>query len=59
ADEKRRRNTAASARFRTKKKQRTLNLERNIQDLTGRAEDLEKEAGELRKENEWLREMVV
>lgn len=59
AEDKRRRNTAASARFRIKKKQRVVNLERNIQDLSERADDLEKEAGELRKENELLREMVV
>src|SRR5258705_4356390 len=48
-----------AARFRIKKKQRVLNLERNVQDLSDRAEDLEKEAVELRKENELLREMVV
>ncbi|KDQ13716.1 hypothetical protein BOTBODRAFT_78354, partial [Botryobasidium botryosum FD-172 SS1] len=58
-DEKRRRNTVASARFRIKKKQRILNLERTVSDLEGRAEDLEKEAAELRKENVWLKEMVI
>ncbi|KAG6869147.1 hypothetical protein C0993_012246 [Termitomyces sp. T159_Od127] len=59
AEEKRRRNTEASARFRIKKKQRTLNLERTIKDLTGRAEDLEREAADLRLENGWLKEIVV
>ncbi|KAI5829689.1 hypothetical protein K523DRAFT_416544 [Schizophyllum commune Tattone D] len=59
AEEKRRRNTAASARFRIKKKQKTLNLERSVADLTGRAEELEKEAADLRRENGWLREIVT
>ncbi|KAF5377643.1 hypothetical protein D9615_005121 [Tricholomella constricta] len=40
AEEKRRRNTAAS-------------------DLTGRAEDLEREAADLRRENGWLKEIVM
>lgn len=47
------------ARFRTKKKQRSLNLERSVSDLTGRAEELEREASELRKENVWLKEIVI
>ncbi|RDB28703.1 hypothetical protein Hypma_015195 [Hypsizygus marmoreus] len=59
AEEKRRRNTAASARFRIKKKQRTTNLERSVSDLTGRAEDLEREAADLRRENGWLKEIVM
>ncbi|KAG6889379.1 hypothetical protein C0995_001444 [Termitomyces sp. Mi166 len=59
SDEKRRRNTEASARFRIKKKQRTLNLERTVSDLTGRIEDLEREAADLRRENGWLKEIVI
>lgn len=58
-EDKRRRNTAASARFRIKKKQRILNLERSLSDLKGRAKDLEGEAAELRRENGWLKEIVV
>ncbi|KIK98493.1 hypothetical protein PAXRUDRAFT_823784 [Paxillus rubicundulus Ve08.2h10] len=58
-EDKRRRNTAASARFRIKKKQKTLNLERTVSDLTGRAEELEREATELRRENGWLKEIVL
>ncbi|KAJ7275412.1 PLC-like phosphodiesterase [Mycena haematopus] len=54
-DDKRRRNTAASARFRIKKKQKTLGLERTVSDLTGRAEELEREAADLRRENGWLK----
>ncbi|KIM85481.1 hypothetical protein PILCRDRAFT_5774 [Piloderma croceum F 1598] len=58
-EDKRRRNTAASARFRIKKKQRSLNLDRSVSDLTGRAEELEREATELRRENGWLKEIVM
>ncbi|KAJ7462757.1 hypothetical protein B0H11DRAFT_2054204 [Mycena galericulata] len=58
-EDKRRRNTAASARFRIKKKQRTLDLERSVSDLTGRAEELEREAADLRRENGWLKEIVM
>ncbi|KAF9015030.1 hypothetical protein BDQ17DRAFT_1294509 [Cyathus striatus] len=59
SEEKRRRNTAASARFRVKKKQKTINLERSVADLTGRAEELEKEVADLRRENGWLKEIVM
>ncbi|KAI9511785.1 hypothetical protein F5148DRAFT_953856, partial [Russula earlei] len=58
AEEKRRRNTAASARFRVKKKVKTFNLERTVSDLTGRVDDLEQEAADLRRENVWLKEIV-
>lgn len=47
------------ARFRIKKKQRTVNLERSVSDLTGRAEELEKEVTDLRRENGWLKEIVM
>ena len=47
------------ARFRVKKKQWTLNLERSITDLSGRVEELEREAAELRRENGWLKEIVM
>ncbi|CAA7258743.1 unnamed protein product [Cyclocybe aegerita] len=76
ADEKRRRNTAASgkstclptldssqhsstARFRIKKKHKTITLERSVSDLTGRAEELEREVADLRRENGWLKEIVM
>lgn len=48
-----------TARFRVKKKQWTLNLERSITDLSGRVEELEREAAELRRENGWLKEIVM
>ncbi|KAF5374902.1 hypothetical protein D9758_000482 [Tetrapyrgos nigripes] len=58
-EDKRRRNTVASARFRIKKKQRHMNLERTVSDLTGRAEELEREVADLRRENGWLKEIVM
>lgn len=51
--------TRIAARFRIKKKQWTLNLERTISDLSGRVEELEREAAELRRENGWLKEIVM
>ena len=42
-----------------KKKERNLNLEQTISELSGRAEELEKEAENLRRENGWLKEIVV
>ena len=34
-------------------------MQRSISDLTGRAEDLEREAADLRRENGWLKEIVM
>lgn len=36
-----------------------MNIERSVSDLTGRAEELEREATELRRENGWLKEIVM
>jgi len=47
------------ARFRTKKKLKTINLERSVSDLTGRAEELEREVADLRRENGWLKEIIM
>jgi hypothetical protein len=47
------------ARFRVKKKVKTLNLERTVSDLSGRVDELEQEASDLRRENSWLKEIVV
>ncbi|ESK98231.1 bzip transcription factor [Moniliophthora roreri MCA 2997] len=58
-EDKRRRNTAASARFRIKKKMRNLNLEHTVSELSGRADTLEREAADLRRENGWLKEIVM
>ncbi|KAH9968749.1 hypothetical protein BC827DRAFT_1121583 [Russula dissimulans] len=59
SEEKRRRNTAASARFRVKKKMKSLNLERTVSDLSGRVEELEQEAADLKRENVWLKDIVM
>lgn len=47
------------ARFRIKKKLKTLHLERNVDDLGARAEELEREATDLRRENAWLKEIIL
>jgi hypothetical protein len=47
------------ARFRVKKKIRTVNLERTVSDLSGRIGELEQEASDLRRENTLLKEIVV
>ncbi|KZO95685.1 hypothetical protein CALVIDRAFT_564718 [Calocera viscosa TUFC12733] len=59
AEDKRRRNTAASARFRLKKKEREAAMERNMKHLETRVLELEREAEGLRKENGWLRGLLV
>lgn len=58
-EDKRRRNTAASARFRVKKKQREQALERTAKELGDKAKELEKRVNQLETENEWLRGLVV
>ena len=58
-EDKRRRNTAASARFRLKKKEREAALEGRAKELENKANELEKECKDLRRENEWLKGLVV
>jgi hypothetical protein len=58
-EDKRRRNTAASARFRMKKKLREQALEKTAKEMTIKAEALEKRVIELEKEAKWLRALVV
>ncbi|KAE9389880.1 hypothetical protein BT96DRAFT_365056 [Gymnopus androsaceus JB14] len=58
-DDKRRRNTAASARFRLKKKERELALENKAKELEIKVNELEKECEGLRRENGWLKGLVV
>lgn len=58
-EDKRRRNTAASARFRVKKKQREQALERQAKDLADKTKALEDRVVRLETENEWLRGLVV
>ncbi|KAJ7093182.1 hypothetical protein C8R44DRAFT_815792 [Mycena epipterygia] len=59
AEDKRRRNTAASARFRLKKKEREAALETRAKELEGRVGELERECEGLRRENGWLKGLVV
>ena len=59
AEDKRRRNTAASARFRLKKKEREASLEKKSKELEMRVNELERECEGLRRENGWLKGLVV
>jgi Basic region leucine zipper len=59
AEDKRRRNTAASARFRAKKKEREHALEKRSKALETRVNELERECEGLRRENGWLKGLVV
>lgn len=59
SEDKRRRNTAASARFRMKKKEREAALEKKAKELEVRVNELERECEGLRRENGWLKGLVV
>lgn len=59
SEDKRRRNTAASARFRLKKKEREQAMEKKSKDLETRVSELERECEALRRENGWLKGLVV
>jgi Basic region leucine zipper len=58
-EDKRRRNTAASARFRVKKKQREQALEKSAKEMTEKANKLEKRVHELELENKWLKGLIT
>lgn len=58
-EEKRKRNTAASARFRMKKKQREQALQQTVQEMTTKTEQLEKRCKELELEAKWLRALLI
>ncbi|KNC97907.1 uncharacterized protein SPPG_06898 [Spizellomyces punctatus DAOM BR117] len=57
--DKRRRNTAASARFRAKKKLREQALERTAKEMTEKAQQLERRVKEYEMELKWLRQLVT
>ncbi|KAF5380262.1 hypothetical protein D9757_008216 [Collybiopsis confluens] len=59
SEDKRRRNTAASARFRLKKKEREIAMETKAKGLELRVSELERECEGLRRENGWLKGLVV
>lgn len=58
-EDKRRRNTAASARFRVKKKQREQTLERTAKEMTDKVAALESRIGQLETENKWLKNLIT
>lgn len=58
-DDKRRRNTAASARFRIKKKMREQEMEKQAKDLQDKVSSLEAKILSLEMENKWLKNLVV
>ncbi|KAL7275562.1 hypothetical protein RUND412_001488 [Rhizina undulata] len=58
-EDKRRRNTAASARFRVKKKQREQALEKTAKEMTDKVAMLEAKIGQLEMENKWLKNLIV
>ncbi|KAK2831966.1 hypothetical protein FQN49_006989 [Arthroderma sp. PD_2] len=58
-EDKRRRNTAASARFRIKKKEREKNLEKTVKEVTSKNNTLESRVSQLEMENRWLRNLIV
>ncbi|KAI9712637.1 MAG: hypothetical protein M1812_006817 [Candelaria pacifica] len=58
-EDKRRRNTAASARFRVKKKQREQALERTAKEQSNKASALEARIQHLEMENKWLKNLIT
>jgi len=58
-EDKRRRNTAASARFRIKKKQREQALERTVKEVQEKNDKLEAKLSQLEMENKWLKDLIT
>ncbi|KAF4945929.1 hypothetical protein FGADI_11590 [Fusarium gaditjirri] len=58
-EDKRRRNTAASARFRIKKKQREQALEKSAKEMSEKVSVLESKVQQLEMENKWLKNLLV
>jgi hypothetical protein len=58
-EDKRRRNTAASARFRVKKKQREQALEKTVKEVQDKNSKLEAKVTQLEMENKWLKELIT
>jgi len=58
-EDKRRRNTAASARFRVKKKQREQALERSAKEMSDKVAALEGRINQLETENKWLKNLIT
>jgi len=58
-EDKRRRNTAASARFRVKKKQREQALERSAKEMADKVAAYEATINQLTMENKWLKDLLT
>ncbi|KAI5360061.1 Putative basic-leucine zipper domain-containing protein [Septoria linicola] len=58
-EDKRRRNTAASARFRIKKKQREQALEKQTKEMGDKLSSLEAKVQQLEMENKWLKGLIT
>lgn len=58
-EDKRRRNTAASARFRIKKKMREQSMEKTVREMTEKSSGLESRVRELELEIKWLRGLLI
>lgn len=58
-EDKRRRNTAASARFRIKKKLREQTMEKTVREMTEKSNGLEDRVKELELEIKWLRRLLL
>lgn len=58
-EDKRRRNTAASARFRVKKKVREQTLEKTVKDTNDKNAALEARVTALELENQWLKNLIT
>jgi hypothetical protein len=58
-EDKRRRNTAASARFRVKKKMREQALEKTVKETTEKNAALEARVTALELENQWLKNLIT
>jgi hypothetical protein len=58
-EDKRRRNTAASARFRVKKKQREQALEKASKEMMDKLTQHENRIKELEQENKWLKDLLT
>ncbi|KAL9557647.1 hypothetical protein MBANPS3_001297 [Mucor bainieri] len=58
-EDKRKRNTAASARFRIKKKQREQSMEKTVQEMTEKSTGLENRVKELELEIKFLRGLLI
>jgi len=58
-EDKRRRNTAASARFRVKKKQREQTLERSVKEVSEKNAQLEAKLNQVEMENKWLKNLII